>query len=195
LNRFLIIALVFFFFISACGPATLSNDEQIYQAGANACNKIPISGSTPYSKGAGIHPIVLVDTKDTTSGRFAFFFTDYPAEWWPQTINNIQLVACITIESEFSRTCQYKSKYSNAMPGEMSSYAAYTLSVYRRIATIQLIEASTLNEVFTTKIENSDADICPNDWKAPENETSGNYYGQFIRIPDLIKPLSGIVNP
>ncbi len=117
----LVIAGVVLLFICVIGGVFLPKpkpDQDIIDAMAIVCGGKGVSRAAAYSPGSSPQKIVLLDE----SGDRHTWTDLLPYEWWPKTIEEAQLVACLGGEQEQSvDTCEYSGgqvveRYQYSMP-------------------------------------------------------------------------------
>ena len=93
-------------------------DQDIIEAMAIVCEGKGVSGAATYSPGSRSYTIVLLDA---SGGRHPWVEM-MPYEWWPKTIAETQLVACLGEEqAQYVDTCEYSGgqiveRYQYSMP-------------------------------------------------------------------------------
>jgi hypothetical protein len=101
--------------------------QEIIEAMSQVCDGNGVSKASPYTNEHRIHPILLLKS----SGARHNWTSEVPIEWWPVTVRDTELVACITESNELIETCNYED--------------FHILYRYRRIATVKLFSAYTGN--------------------------------------------------
>lgn len=116
-------------------------DEKVIGACEPTCRGEAVPGAAAYA-GSGPHPIVLLDTQ----GSEHAWTNELPREWWPATVEEVQLVAMIGPEEE--------------VVIEVCPYNGPDITRFRYQSSIRLVEASTGIELDSAVLAGSDPREC-----------------------------------
>lgn len=79
-------------------------DHAILEAAAAACQGQPVPGAAAYSGDSSIHPLVLLGE----SGQVTALTGPLPPDWAPESVSDLELVACLTGEEKvLIQRCSY----------------------------------------------------------------------------------------
>ena len=122
--------------------AGCSNPHAEVQAAlAPACSGQGVPEAAAYA-GGGVHPVVLLSA-DGTSHSWS---GDLPDEWYPETVQTAQLVACVEEEQERSI--------------EVCLYNGPSITRYRYTVAVRIVEARTGGQVGSTVLQGSSPREC-----------------------------------
>ena len=125
-------------FIAFAGRANHSVDE----AANKVCNGSFLLEATLYNDDATAHPIVLFYTRSERGWKSA----DYPQNWLPKSVNEIQLVACIDDDWRTIETCYYRNDIKTYAGNEFETL--YRKQLYRNVRVVEAVTGKTL-DIFT----------------------------------------------
>lgn len=130
---------------------------EIVLAAEQACVGKGIEEAATYV-GTGPHPVVVC-------GHWTYGDTNrFPESWWPESINDLELVACLGEEQEeLIETCTY----TNGPP----------LRRYQYKREIRLVEAKTGNIIASYILKGSVPDKCPSATTKKDVERHGSDVG------------------
>lgn len=80
-------------------------DYDIVKAGGKACERHPVEGSGEYRDKEGINPIIVLNA----SGDWHKWTDQFPGEWVPESLSDLELVACLGKEKRTAEahSCHY----------------------------------------------------------------------------------------
>jgi hypothetical protein len=116
-------------------------DEKVIGACEPICRGETVPGAAAYA-GPGPHLIVLLDTQ----GQEHAWTNELPREWWPATVEEVQLIAVIGSEEE--------------VVIEVCPYDGPDITRFRYQRSIRLVEATTGIEVGSAVLAGSDPREC-----------------------------------
>ena len=185
LLTFTILSMVFNTFVEAMPKPpipTLSPAEQLQIAALAACNNnTPIAGAATYENTPGFHPIVLIDEAESGGGSYA---SRLPAGWQPDSINNVQLIGCITDNVKLFKSCPYSS---------MEGFG--TVELYKRTSVVTVIAASTGKTVSSISLDGPDPYPCARTETFTSDNTLHKYYGDYVSLASIISAVKNTVSP
>lgn len=139
-------------------------DQNIIDAMAIVCEGKGVPGAAAYSPGSSSQKVVLLDE----SGRRHPWTDLLPYEWWPKTIEETQLVACLGEEHEqFVDTCEYSG-------GQIVERYLYSMP-------IRVVAASTGETVVTGTVRGESPRAC----QLLELADTKEIYGAHVTHQDL----------
>lgn len=148
-------------------------DQEILDAVSQACNGIGVEDAADYNEAPGIHPIILLnhlgDRHTCTAGL--------PSDWWPESVDTTELVACVGNEEvEVIQTCYY----TGGAP----------IQRHRYYVMINLVAAQTGETIETHKVRGDPPRHCGQ----TEPVSLTDLYGSHVTFDAVQNWLSDFVN-
>ena len=135
------------------------------EALAPICDGQPISEATAYSQASGAHPTIVL--RGTSGGSWRVDDSNYSEEWEPQTLEVVELVACLQRDEALIEICPYQLENGRSASVERYQYQT----------TVALYEAKTGAIVAEMSWLGTEPDRCINEISFTENETVKKYRG------------------
>jgi len=157
----------------------LQNPQEIIGAAAPVCNGQGMASADTYSESSNFHPVLLLS--DTGSAMNWTLLSDIKP-WWPSSTNTLELVACISPQLKSpDGVCSYQVYENGNATGQITTNTYFSYSVQ-----VRLVQAS-------NGIEISEYNLV-GDGGCSE-KPSGDQEGRPVSLDQLMKELSGKVNP
>jgi hypothetical protein len=131
-SMLIIVSSIFFGFT---GRANHLVDE----AANKICSGSFILEATPYDDDTTTHPIVLFYTRSERGWKPA----EYPQNWLPKSVKEIQLVACIDDDWRIIETCYYRNEIKTYTGNEFETL--YRKQLYRTVRVVEAITGKNLD--------------------------------------------------
>jgi hypothetical protein len=125
-----------------------------------------VSEATAYSQASGVHPAVLV-RGSAEGGNWRVPRNHLRPEWTPQTLSEVELVACMQIDEILIESCPYTLEN-----GQKASVERFQ---YQTIVTLR--EARTGTVVADTVLPGTMPAKCSNETRFEKNELIKEVYG------------------
>ncbi len=120
------------FFVGNFGRASSAVDE----AAIKICNGVAVTEAAVYNQGTSLSPLALLNIRTQRGWNAA----DYPANWLPNSVDEMQLVACIEDDWHILESCKY-SGGKNILRREQ---------IYRTVRVVQAASGETLDSFTLT---------------------------------------------
>jgi len=133
-----VLIIVSILFIGFTGRA----DHLVDGAANKVCDGSFVLEATPYNDDATVHPIVLFYTLSERGWKSV----DYPQNWLPKSVKEIQLVACIDDDWQIIETCYYRNEIKTYAGNELETI--YRKQLYRNVRVVEAATGKTL-DIFT----------------------------------------------
>lgn len=114
--------------------AAKAKEQAAIEAVKFVANGKGVLEASPYVKGGGIHPIIIIDT----SGSVNSWNGELPKEWRPKSISETQLVAVVTKGTKSIQICDYWTG------PDVTRYQHYVKIDLRGAKTGSIIQTNTL---------------------------------------------------
>jgi DNA-binding beta-propeller fold protein YncE len=108
-RKFLFLVLLSLFDFIGCGgggengPSLNPTQQEIVTALSQACTGVRIENTAVYTRTPRIHPLVLLNSE----GKQHEWTTSVPSEWWPESVEATELVACVGEGKDSIEICRY----------------------------------------------------------------------------------------
>lgn len=173
---YMVLLVVFAGILCACGSgeshvqATAQAERELAAQMTQALNAIcektgPVPEAAAYSETSGIHPTVVLRGKPGV--RWGIDDSYIHTEWKPQTLQDVELVACLNNEAVLIETCPYK----------LANGQAVSIERYQYLTTVTLYAAQTGEAITEMLWEGSLPNSCSTESWFKENETVKKLYG------------------
>ncbi len=130
-----ILIIVSSLFMGFAGRANHLVDE----AANKICSGSFIFEATLYNDDTTTHPIVLFYTRSERGWKSA----EYPQNWLPKSVKEIQLVACIDDNWRIIETCYYRNEIKTYAGNELETI--YRKQLYRTVRVVEAVTGKTLD--------------------------------------------------
>ncbi len=112
----------------------------LYDPVEPVCSGAAVAETAVYTNDSGIHPIAIFSVFNTEALQLRQ--SEFPSSWQPETVSDIELVACTANDSVFVESCEYT----------IEDGSTGTIERYQLKTTITLYEAQTGTIIDTTEI-------------------------------------------
>lgn len=133
---------------------------------AGVCDGTGATETTPYTRTAGLHPIVYANTAGKAWSAPTYGYVP-PSEWKPKELSKVELVACVKESTVNVQRCSYT----------LSSGQVATLDRVRVDFSVTLRETQTGKVVGQKAFTGKSPDPCPATTKFAPGTTSQTYRG------------------
>jgi hypothetical protein len=152
-------------------------DSATGKAARNVCNGIQVAEASEYSTQGGIHPVAILYE---STGR-SLNTGDYPDGWLPETVNDLQLVACIDDDWQTIETCRYEG--NNVILRE------------RHRVNIRVLSASSLEEIDQFLFTGGSPSKCDFSEAFDGSGNTKTFKGDEVPVQKIMDRLAQIVAP
>ena len=175
--RCLVLLVVFAGAIAGCGSesqervtaqAEKEQAQQMGEALAAVCEGQAVSETAAYSQVPGIHPVIVLRGQEGSSWRVDASYS--LAEWQPQGLQNVELVACLQNNATLIETCPYTLENSQSVSVERYQYLTH----------VTLREAKTGQIIAKTDWSGSEPEKCSAQTTFKEGEPVKKVYGVAV---------------
>lgn len=148
--------------------------QEILETMSAVCGGKSVEEAGAFNPGPGPHAIVLLDA----SGNEHPWNELLPYEWWPQSVNETELVACLQEEQlEFVDTCEYSG--------------GHIVKRYQYTTPIRLMAARTGENIASGVVTGEPPRAC----KLLEMEITTEIHGDHVKDEDVEQWLQEFVSP